>query len=166
MKHRKTLEHSPFDAMISALGVETSALMQSFWQYRRGVSSNCRLGITPQMCNRVANHGDMGTFSKPVQSHRQPDVVAKKGIGSCFVPIPNTIVHNFLLCTKMHHLDMILFRSNMNHSHSFMVLLCCHVWHITDSLSFVYILSSKSPKGILFIKRYFQIKITNNLQRV
>ena len=30
-------------------------------------------------------------------------MVAKKGIRSCFVPIPNTIVHNFLLCTKMHH---------------------------------------------------------------
>ena len=54
------------------------------------------------------------------------------GIRSCFVPIPNTIVHNFLICTKMLHLDMILFCSNMNCSYSFMVLLHCHV---TDSLS-------------------------------
>ena len=52
----------------------------------------------------------------------------------CFVPIPNMIVNN--LCTKMHHLDMILFHSNMNHSYSFMVLLHCHV---TDSLCFVYL---------------------------
>ena len=35
-----------------------------------------------------------------------------------------------------------------------------------DSLSFVYILPSKSQNGILFIKWYFQIKITNNLQHV
>ena len=67
------------------------------------------------------------------------DVVAKKGIRSCFVLIPNTVVHNFSLCTKMHHLDIILFRSNMNPSYSFMVLLRCHVWCVTDSLSFVYL---------------------------
>ena len=76
------------------------------------------------------------------------------------------IVHSFLLGTKMHHLDMILFCSNMNRSYLFMVLLHCHIWRVTDSLSFVYILPSESPNGILFIKRYFQIKITNNLQCV
>ena len=65
--------------------------------------------------------------------------VAKNGICSCFVPVLNTIVHNFLLCTKLHHLDMILFRSNMNLSYSFMVLLRCHIWHVTDSLWFVYL---------------------------
>ena len=27
--------------------------------------STISVGITPQMCNRVTNHGDMGTFSKP-----------------------------------------------------------------------------------------------------
>ena len=32
----------------------------SFWQYR-----DCGVCITLQMCNRVTNHGDMGTFSKP-----------------------------------------------------------------------------------------------------
>ena len=63
----------------------------------------------------------------------------QNAIRSCFVPIPNTIVHNFLLCTKMYHLDLILFRSNMNSSYSFMVLLCCYVWRVTDSLSFVYL---------------------------
>ena len=26
---------------------------------------DCGVGITPQMCNRVTNDGDMGTFSKP-----------------------------------------------------------------------------------------------------
>ena len=37
-------------------------------RYRRGVSGDigdCGVGITPQMCNRVTNHGDMSTFSKP-----------------------------------------------------------------------------------------------------
>ena len=35
---------------------------------RHGVSSDigdCGVGITPQMCNRVTNHGDTSTFSKP-----------------------------------------------------------------------------------------------------
>ena len=94
--------------------------------------------------------------------------ISEKGIHSCFLPIPNTIVRNFLLCTKMHHLNMTLFRSNMNSSYLLMVLLHCHIWHVTDSLCFVYILPTKSPNGmaIIVIKPYFQIKITNNLQRV
>ena len=34
----------------------------------RGVTGDigdCGVGITPKMCNRVTNHGDMSTFSKP-----------------------------------------------------------------------------------------------------
>ena len=43
----------------------------SAWRYRRsrrvsGEIGNCGVGVTPQMCNRVINHGDMGTFSRPV----------------------------------------------------------------------------------------------------
>ena len=89
----------------------------------------------------------------------------KKEFVHVFVPIPNTIVHNCLLCTKMHHLV-----SFQHESFVFaLVLLHCHVWRVTDSLCFVYlvyILPSKSPNGILLIKPYFQIKITNNLQCV
>ena len=69
------MKHSSFDATISALDAETSALgaatsaiARSYWRYRRrvfGDIGDCRVGITPQMCNRVTNHGDMGTFSKP-----------------------------------------------------------------------------------------------------
>ena len=85
------MKHSSFDATISALSVETSAfraatlaiaqrsldaetsvfdaetsaIAQSFRRYRRGVSGDCRVGITLQMCNRVTNHGDMSTLSKP-----------------------------------------------------------------------------------------------------
>ena len=58
-----------FDAMISALDAETSALdvekssigavtsaiARSYWHR---VSSDCGVGITSQMCNRVTNHGD------------------------------------------------------------------------------------------------------------
>ena len=29
-----------------------------------GDTGDCGVGITPQMCNRVTNHGDMSTFSK------------------------------------------------------------------------------------------------------
>ena len=79
-----------FDATISALNAETSALgasasaiARSYRQYRCKVSGNisdCGVGITPQICNRVTNHGEMSTFSKPdscyVQhrrkSHSQP----------------------------------------------------------------------------------------------
>ena len=40
----------------------------------RGVSGdvgNCGVCITPQTCDRVTNHGDMGTFSKPDHSRVQ-----------------------------------------------------------------------------------------------
>ena len=48
----------------------------SMRRHRRlcGVSGNivdCGVGITPQMCNRVTNHGDMGTFSKQVVADPQ-----------------------------------------------------------------------------------------------
>ena len=59
---------SALDAETSALGAATSAIARSYQQYRRGVYGDigdCRVGITPQICNRVTNHGDMSTFSKP-----------------------------------------------------------------------------------------------------
>ena len=55
-----------FDATISALDAETSAIARSYRRYRLGVFGDCGVGVTPQMCNRVTNHGDMGTFSRPV----------------------------------------------------------------------------------------------------
>ena len=61
-------EASALDAEMSALGAATFAIARSYWRYRRGVSGDigdCGVGITPQMCNRVTNHGDMSTFSKP-----------------------------------------------------------------------------------------------------
>ena len=56
------MKQSSFNATISALDAETSAIARS---YRRVVIGDCGVGITPQMCNRVTNHGDMSTFSKP-----------------------------------------------------------------------------------------------------
>ena len=41
---------------------------RSLWRYRHGVSSDIGVGITPHMCNRVTNHGDMGISSRPVPS--------------------------------------------------------------------------------------------------
>ena len=61
---------SALDAETSSLDAETSAIARSYRRYRRGVSSDigdCGVGITPQMCNRVTNHGDMSTFSKPAE---------------------------------------------------------------------------------------------------
>ena len=79
------MKHSSFDATISALDAETSALdvetsvfgaatsaiARSYRRYRHAVSGDigdCGVGITLQMCNRVTNHGDMSTFSKPAWS--------------------------------------------------------------------------------------------------
>ena len=45
---------------------------------RRGVSGDigdCGVGITPQMCNRVTNHGDMSTFSKPAESEAEAFII-------------------------------------------------------------------------------------------
>ena len=65
-----------FNATISALNAETSAIARSYRWYRRGNSgdiSDCGVGITPQMYNRVTNHGDMSTLSKPV--NRYTDII-------------------------------------------------------------------------------------------
>ena len=61
-------ETSSLDAETSSLDAATSAIARSYRRYRCGVSGDigdCGVGITPQMCNRVTNHGDMSTFSKP-----------------------------------------------------------------------------------------------------
>ena len=61
-------ETSSLDEETSALGAATTAIARSYRRYRRGVSGgigDCGVSITPQMCNRVTNHGDMSTFSKP-----------------------------------------------------------------------------------------------------
>ena len=41
------------DAAISALDAETSAIARSYRRYRRGVSGDCGVVITPQMCNSL-----------------------------------------------------------------------------------------------------------------
>ena len=61
-------ETSALGSETSALGAETSAIARSCRRYRRRVSGDCGVGITPQMCNRVTNHGDMSTFSKPANA--------------------------------------------------------------------------------------------------
>ena len=73
MQRRRSLARRSFDATISALDAETSALdaetsaiARSYRRYWRGVFGDYGVGITLQMCNRITNHGDMGTFSKPV----------------------------------------------------------------------------------------------------
>ena len=64
----ETSAQTALGAETSALGAVTSAIARSYRRYRRGVSGNigdCGVGVTPQMCNRVTNHGDISTFSKP-----------------------------------------------------------------------------------------------------
>ena len=72
---KSAIARRSFDTTISALNAETSALgaaksaiAQSYRRYRCGVFGDigdCGVGVTAQMCNRVTNHGDMGTFSRP-----------------------------------------------------------------------------------------------------
>ena len=57
-----------FYATISAFDAETLTIARSYRRYRRGFFfhiGDCSVGVTAQMCNRVTNHGDMGTFSRP-----------------------------------------------------------------------------------------------------
>ena len=39
--------------------------LRSMQRPRRRVFGNCCVGVSPQMCNRVTNHRDMGIFSRP-----------------------------------------------------------------------------------------------------
>ena len=59
LKHCETLEHSPFDASISAFDAETSALDAETSAFGTVISAlarsysgigDCGVGITPQMC--------------------------------------------------------------------------------------------------------------------
>ena len=94
-------ETSVLDAEMSALDVETSALARSSRRYRRGVSGDCGVGITPQMCNRVTNHGDMSTFSKPVTVPLSCLLVIWMAIiRSCWVLRPRTVIELRPLTTK------------------------------------------------------------------
>ena len=55
---------SALDAETLALDTEMSVLVMATSAIARS-SGDCGFGITPQMCNRVTNHGDMSIFSKP-----------------------------------------------------------------------------------------------------
>ena len=63
--------------------------MRSMRRHRRsrGVTGNIGVGITPEMCNRVANHGDMGTFSRPGLHHCStlcPEWLHRQCVGLAF----------------------------------------------------------------------------------
>ena len=67
-RYRHSLQKSwSIDAETLALWVATSVITQSYRRYWRGVFGDCGVGVTLQMCNRVTNHGDMSTFSRPVR---------------------------------------------------------------------------------------------------
>ena len=55
-----------FDMTILVLDAEMSAIARSYRRYWQRVFGDCGVGVTSQMCNGVTNHGDMGTFSRPV----------------------------------------------------------------------------------------------------
>ena len=64
-----TLKHSPYAIRCYDIGAQCGDISARRSQRHRrslGVSGDCGVGVTSQMCNRVTNHGDMGTFSKPV----------------------------------------------------------------------------------------------------
>ena len=85
-------KHSPFNATISAL-------TRSFRRYRRGVFGDCGVGITPQMCNRVTNNGDMGTFSEPVFWEINISVKTTEfviSVGNLWICAMNEVIINIL----------------------------------------------------------------------
>ena len=67
MKHHGTLvtQCDDIGAPCGDVGAATLAITRSYWQYQRGVFGDIRVGVTPQMCNKVTNHRDMDTFSRP-----------------------------------------------------------------------------------------------------
>ena len=75
VKHHKTLAKrcDNIGARCERCGdIGARAEFLPFWQYRSVVSGNisdCGVSITPRMCNRVTNRGDMGTFFKPTDLH-------------------------------------------------------------------------------------------------
>ena len=78
-------ETSAPDMETSAFGAATSAMARSYRRYWCGVYGDigdCGVGITPQMCNRVTNHGDMSAFSKPA-SDQKLTVLEHLSIISC-----------------------------------------------------------------------------------
>ena len=103
---------SVLDAATSALDTAISPIAQSY-QHSRGVTrniSNCRVGIISQMFNRVTNHGEMGTFSKPafrhgnvlqVQWHTRGDIAYAEKYSRYFL---NIIVLYMLLFSVMRSL--------------------------------------------------------------
>ena len=67
------MKHLSFNATISAVNAETLALdaetstlgaaTSAFaGRYRHRVFSDCGVGVTLQLCNRVTNHGDMASY--------------------------------------------------------------------------------------------------------
>ena len=88
-----------FDAMILEIDAETSvlgaAITRSYRRYRRGVHGDigdCGVGITPQMCNRVTNHGDMSIFSKPAP--KEEKTLTFDPFGNC-LPITELLQSSF-----------------------------------------------------------------------
>ena len=63
-KHRKTLLNIVKHHGTLVKHCETSQNTRTL-TIRCDDIGDCGVGITPQMCNRVTNHEDMGTFSKP-----------------------------------------------------------------------------------------------------
>ena len=66
-QYRRSMRRHRRSARRRSRGVtgDIGAELPSYWC---GVNGDCGVGITPQMCNRVTNHGDMGIFSKPAHA--------------------------------------------------------------------------------------------------
>ena len=101
---------------------------RSYRRYRRGVSGDigdCRVGITPQMSNRVTNHGDMSTFSKPGIGQLTPPV---KFHQFSLLPLRNIIDLHLLML--MHNPDLTATSTNIRTSSSSLARLAAHTCHL------------------------------------
>ena len=117
-------ETSALGAETSALGAVTSAIARSFRQYRRGVSGNigdCGVGVTPQICNRVTNHGDMSTFSKPAEQQTATSISYDIWL---YTELPSTCIVKNHVDTKVHIYAFIMIILNDTNEINTVKLIC------------------------------------------
>ena len=87
MKHHETLlKHCKTSQNTQTLTIrcdDIGARCREIGTWRGDIGPRCGdfgVCITPQMCNRVTNHGDMGTFSKPEHWVTYPTVYARSPV--------------------------------------------------------------------------------------
>ena len=137
--------------------------LHSMWRYRSsmrrrrrscGVSGDigdCGVGITPQMCKRVTNHGDMSTFSKPAQG------AGRMGEPSKFLSWK---------CNYSIYLDIqVYYMDTQAISTLLCLLLVLDMYYVIINFSIIHVIKNVTPEKWCFLspvwKFHFMIKCTS-----